>query len=66
MATPHIAGLAALLLSAAPAATIDEVEQAILGSCTRPSGMPQARANRGIPDALTALEILRGSVAKAA
>ena len=58
MATPHIAGLAALLLSATPGVTIDEVEQAILGSCTRPSEMPQARANRGIPDALTALEDL--------
>jgi subtilisin len=58
MATPHIAGLAALLLEARPAATPDEVEQAIFGSCERPDAMPQERANRGIPNAPRALQLL--------
>ncbi len=52
MATPHIAGLAALLFEAAPAATIDQVEAAILGSCTLPKTMDAERANRGVPNAL--------------
>jgi subtilisin len=60
MATPHIAGLAALLWQAKPGATVDEVEAAIFGSCTRPSSMPAARANRGIPNAVDALAILQG------
>jgi subtilisin len=61
MATPHIAGLAALLWQAKPGATVDEIEAAIFGSCTRPATMPEARANRGIPDAVEALAILQGS-----
>jgi subtilisin len=59
MATPHVSGLAALLLGAEPGATADDLEQAILRSCVRPAGMPQARANRGVPDAVAALGILR-------
>lgn len=67
MATPHVAGLAAILAGAKPSATADEIEQAILKSCTRPAGMPEARANRGVPDAISAFEILTGGVlAKAA
>ncbi|SEB76507.1 Subtilase family protein [Rhizobiales bacterium GAS188] len=58
MATPHIAGLAALLLGAKPDATVDQLAQAILDSCRRPSGMPQDRANRGVPDAALAFKIL--------
>lgn len=61
MATPHIAGLAALLLSARPAATSDELEAAILKSCSI-HAMPGERANRGLPDGLRALELLTGSV----
>jgi len=60
MATPHIAGLAALLLSAKPDATITEVERAILDSCARPATMQQDRANRGLPNAVVALERLLG------
>jgi subtilisin len=60
MATPHIAGLAALLLQAKPGATADELESAILGSCKRPATMPDYRANRGVPDAVQALKLLTG------
>lgn len=55
MATPHVAGLAALLMEAAPNASIDDVERAIFRSCDRPAGMPRSRGNRGIPDAEVAL-----------
>jgi subtilisin len=61
MATPHIAGLAALLWQAKPGATVDEIEAAIFGSCERPAGMPAARANRGVPNAVAALAILQGA-----
>jgi subtilisin family serine protease len=59
MATPHIAGLAALLWQAYPQATVDQVEAAIHRSCTRPSTMLKDRANRGIPDAVKALAELQ-------
>jgi subtilisin len=55
MATPHVAGLAALLRQADPTATIDDIENAIMNSCTLPATMPNFRANRGVPDAAVAL-----------
>lgn len=55
MATPHIAGLAALLFQAKPEATPDEVEAAIYASCRGGPGMPTERANRGLPNARRAL-----------
>jgi hypothetical protein len=58
MATPHVAGLAALLMEAHPERSVDEVETAILESCSRGSTMPQDRANRGIPDGVKALAFL--------
>lgn len=58
MATPHVAGLAALLMQANPTATIDEVEDAIFRSCSLPPEMFASRANRGIPDAIKALALL--------
>jgi len=58
MATPHIAGLAALLFQHKPAATIDQVEKAILDSCTLLPGESAQRQNRGIPDAVKALALL--------
>ena len=61
MATPHIAGLAALLLHAKPGATTQELETAILGSCSLVPTMEVARANRGVPDAVKALSILTGA-----
>lgn len=60
MATPHIAGLAALMLEAAPAATVDQIEDAILKSCTLGSGMTRERAGNGYPNALQAVAILTG------
>jgi subtilisin len=60
MAAPHVAGLAALLWQSRPDASVDEVENAILGSSTLPPSMPERRANRGVPDAVVALGILAG------
>jgi subtilisin family serine protease len=58
MATPHVAGLAALLMEAAPDRSIDMVESAIFRSCLR-RGMNVERCNRGVPDGLRALKFLR-------
>ena len=58
MATPHVAGLAALLFSAKPDATIDEVEQAIVKSCSNPAGEDTTRIGAGIPDGIAALNRL--------
>jgi len=66
MATPHVAGLAAVLLQAKPTATVDELEAAIFASCQLPAGMLQARGNRGIPDALEAFRQLIGNLPEAA
>jgi len=60
MATPHVAGLAALLMQAVPRATIDLVEQAIFASCTPLAGELTERQNRGVPDAVKALAALGG------
>lgn len=60
MATPHIAGLAALLFEASPGATVDQVEQAIFQSCKRGPGMSLERSNRGFPSAVQALAALTG------
>lgn len=61
MATPHIAGLAALLFEAKKTATVDEVEHAIFGSCTLPPTMSHDRANRGIPNGVEAVAALTGT-----
>ncbi len=58
MATPHLAGLAALLFQAKPDATPDQVRQAIFASCRRTANMAPDRANRGVPDAAEALRNL--------
>jgi subtilisin family serine protease len=60
MATPHVAGLAALLLQAAPTATPDDLENAIQGSCVLSPTMTENRANRGVPDATVAFQKLTG------
>jgi len=58
MATPHIAGLAALLWEAKPNATVNQIEKAIFGSCLLSPKMAQMRANRGFPNAVKALALL--------
>jgi subtilisin len=58
MATPHVAGLAALLLQARPEATVEQLEQAVFASCRRPAGMRRERGGRGLPNAPRALEEL--------
>jgi subtilisin len=60
MATPHVAGLAAILMQAKASASIDEVEDAIFGSCSLAPGMFASRANRGYPNAIRALALLTG------
>jgi subtilisin len=60
MATPHVAGLAALLLEARNNASVADVERAIFQSSALGPLMPPERANRGIPDGPRALEILTG------
>jgi len=58
MATPHVAGLAALLWEAKPEATEIQIERAILRACVLPPGVSGDRAGRGVPDAVRALAIL--------
>lgn len=58
MAAPHVAGLAALLFNARPDATIDQVEQAIVDSCSNPAGEDAVRIGAGIPDGIAALNNL--------
>jgi subtilisin len=58
MATPHVAGLAALLLQAKPNVKVTRLEKAILESCERPRGMSGERGGRGIPSAVKALAAL--------
>jgi subtilisin len=60
MATPHVAGLAALLWEAKPAATPNQVEKAIFESCVRLEGVPVDRQGRGVPVAKRALQRLMG------
>ena len=59
MATPHVAGVAALLWSAEPAATVSDIEQAIFASATPLSSDPPERQGKGVPDAVKALAHLR-------
>jgi subtilisin family serine protease len=60
MAAPHVAGLAALLLSARPDATIDEIQEAIVASCHNPTRQDASRIGAGIPQAAVALGFLLG------
>ena len=59
MATPHVAGLAALLFQARPKATVSAVERAIIRSCSLPVGVDPERANHGMPNAPKALAALQ-------
>ena len=64
MATPHVAGLAALLVQAFPKATPDQLEAAIEKSASRPPQMDAERGNRGIRDASKAYDLLSEIVGK--
>lgn len=59
MATPHVAGLAALLLEAKPDATVARLERAILASAVR-ADIDASRGGRGAVDGPRALASLRG------
>jgi subtilisin family serine protease len=59
MATPHVAGLAALLFEAQPAATVTQVERALFRSAQRGT-MDQERVNRGAVHGGRALNALQG------
>jgi len=59
MATPHIAGLAALLFQARPTATANDVETAIYQSCKLFPGLSPERAGKGLPNAVQALAAIR-------
>jgi len=58
MATPHVAGLAALLMQARPQRSVDEIEAALFASCRLPDGVSPERAHRGVPNAARALAAL--------
>lgn len=60
MAAAHIAGLSALLWEAAPNASPQDIESAIVGSSVLPKGVSVCRGNFGIPNAVVALKLLTG------
>jgi subtilisin len=58
MATPHVAGLAALLRQAKPKASVDQIEAAIFGSCGPVQKDASSRTERGLPNGPRALGLL--------
>lgn len=60
MATPHIAGLFALLCEAQPNASIDDLQRALLAACKPLQGELPERYGRGLPDAVMAYQELTG------
>ena len=59
MATPHVAGVAALLIQSEPNASVDDIEAAILKSCTPLNGVPSIRQGAGLVNPSGALNELR-------
>lgn len=57
-ATPHVAGLAALLWSAKPTATVGQIHDALVASCQNPQNVDLERIGAGIPDGARALSHL--------
>lgn len=57
-ATPHVAGLAALLRQAKPDASVDQIEAAIFGSCSPVPASASDRTERGLPNGPRALGLL--------
>jgi subtilisin len=62
MATPHIAGVAALLFGAYPMATIEQVEKAMLDTCYRLSGENKERYGYGLISPSKALKAVKKMV----
>lgn len=60
MATPHVAGLAALLWEAKPEATVTQIERAIFASCAPLPDVPKTRQGRGLVNGPRALARLLG------
>jgi len=60
-ATPHVAGVAALLWQAKPEATVDQIELAIRQTCIKLEGEDPQRYGDGLVDPLAALAALTGS-----
>jgi subtilisin family serine protease len=58
MATPHVAGVAALLLQAKPGATVEQVEQAIQSTCLSLSDQSPLRYGFGLVNPRAALNVL--------
>ncbi|HZU25444.1 MAG TPA: S8 family serine peptidase [Bryobacteraceae bacterium] len=59
MATPHVAGLVALLLQAKPNASAPELQEAILASAVPITGEPPLRYGHGVVHAVEALKALQ-------
>jgi len=62
MATPHVAGVAALLFEAWPGATVDQVETAITATCRPLPGVPRQRQGHGVISAKDAVEALSAAM----
>jgi subtilisin len=58
MATPHIAGIAALLFQAKPQATVTQVQQALVSTCIPLPNVPSLREGHGLVNPLAALNAL--------
>ncbi|MBI3469702.1 MAG: S8 family serine peptidase [Planctomycetes bacterium] len=58
MATPHVAGVAALLFQAKPGATVAQVEQAIQSTCTPPPNQSPLRFGFGLVNPAAAVQAL--------
>lgn len=58
MATPHVAGVAALLLEAKPTATAVQLHSALIRSSARIKGEPRLRHGAGLIQPLRALQLL--------
>lgn len=58
MAAAHVAGIAALLFQAAPTATVADVQDALLTTCTSLPGSSEYRCGKGLVNPGKALEVL--------
>jgi subtilisin len=59
MATPHAAGVAAILFGSRPDATVDQVEKAMLDTCKPLTGQRKERYGSGLLDPAAALKVLQ-------